>query len=293
MTSPVAVIGLVWDGHDLCRPDLDLFFDMADGLDNLPEVRGEDQLVPFRAGRLSSSRLPHRRPIVANGHAAGPSGATARADLRAYIDEVKGWMDPTVGERILVATLEDGSLRWITCAARNILPGEGWGGEYRALSLEWEAVSDPLWHSSWGTLSLDAGYVLDDLWSLDASAEVIIVPTSTSHAQDIDTLGTAAVDRIRATFTGPSSAAPGLNVTMADGSIVGYTFGATLTAGQTLVIDSYARTVTLAGTNRRDLLTLLAGNQHGEYIRFHTGTNTVRVTGQPAECRIHFTPAWN
>jgi hypothetical protein len=31
MTSPVAVIGLVWDGHDLARPDLDIFFDLAEG----------------------------------------------------------------------------------------------------------------------------------------------------------------------------------------------------------------------------------------------------------------------
>jgi hypothetical protein len=157
MTSPVAVVSLVWDGHDLCRPDLDVFFDIAEGLDSLPETRGEDQLVPFRAGRLSTLRLPHRRPVVANGHVMGPSGSTSRAAFRAYVDEVKGWMDPTIGERILAATLEDGSTRWITCAARNILPGEGLGGDYRAMSLEWEAVSDPLWHGSWGTLTLDEG----------------------------------------------------------------------------------------------------------------------------------------
>ena len=72
---------------------------------------------------------------------------------------------------------------------------------------------------------------------------------------------------------------------------MGFTFGAALTSGQVLVVDNHARTVMRAGVNRRDLLTLLAGNQRGEYARL-VGVAHVRVTGQPAECRIQMTPCW-
>lgn len=290
MTSPLAVVNLNWDGHDLARPDLDVFFDLAEGLDTLPETRGEDQLIPFRAGRLPSSRLPHRRPIVANGHIAGTAGASARASFRAYVDEVKGWMDPTLGERILVATLEDGSTRWITCAARNLLPGDGWAGEFRAMSLEWEAVSDPLWHGSWGTLILDAGYALDAGWTLDQSRELVVVPPGSVHVFEVDVPGTTYVTLIQATFVAPSVGDVGLvNETRSES--VGFT-AVTLGSGDPLVINNEARTVLRAMASLRQFLTLEAGNQHGEYLRLYPGVNRLRVTGQPAELRLVFTPTY-
>lgn len=290
MTSPIAVVNLNWDGHDLARPDLDVFFDLAEGLDTLPEVRGEDQLIPFRAGRLPSSRLPHRRPIVANGHIAGTAGASARASFRAYVDEVKGWMDPTAGERVLVATLEDGSTRWITCAARNLLPGDGWAGEYRAMSLEWEAVSDPLWHASNGFISLDSGLVMDAALALDQDGWVVIIPTADPHVAEFHSLGNADVTSGRVEIDGPSTAAIRVG-NLNTPEFINFTFPA-LTAGQTLVVDSGLRTVTLNGVNARGSLGLGANNQRGEYLRLRPGVNTLQILGHPAEVRVFFTPAY-
>jgi len=286
MTSPVAIVGLTFRGYDPQRPDLDVFFEITEGLDELPEMRGEDQLIPFRTGQLPGLRLAHRRPVVLTGHIMG-SGSAPRSVYRAYVDELKGIFDPAAGPGILAATLPDGTNRWLNAVARNIVGGEGFGGEFRSLSIELEAL-DPYWYGAWGTLALDEGYDLDDGELLDSSAEVVIAPTSTSHAIDIDALGTADIERLRFTFTGPSTSSPGFY-----GASVGFTFGATLTSGQVLVVDNFARTVMLAGVNRRDLLTLLSGNEHGEYARFRVGINSCRVTGFPAECRVQLTPTWN
>ncbi len=287
MTSPLAVIGLVWDGHDLQRADLDVFFEITEGLDTLPEVRGEDQIIPFRVGRLPGLRIPHRRVIDATGHVMGPADATAKAAFRAYVDEVKGWMDPTIGERVLVATLEDGSIRWITCAARNIMGGEGWASEYRAMSLEWEALSDPLWHADWGEWFLDSGLVLDDGWYLDELGNVVITPAATPSpfSATFTALGTTATEAVRVEVDGPSVGAITINVATA--TQLGFTFPA-LAAGEHLVVDNGARTVTLDGVQARGDLGLLPGNVHGEYLHLYPGVNTVLVTGQPAQVRIIF-----
>ncbi len=287
MTSPVAVVGLVWDGHDVQRADLDVFFEITDGLDDLPEVRGEDQLIPFRAGRLPGLRLPHRRPVVAVGHVMGPADATARAAFRAYVDEIKGWMDPTIGERILVATLEDGSTRWITCVPRNILPGEGWASEYRAFSLEWEAVSDPLWHADWGEWFLDSGLVLDDGWYLDEAGHLVITPTGSPFDATFTALGTTATEAVRVEVDGASTGVVGVSNVTAGHPVVGFTHPA-LAAAALLSVDSGTRTVTLGGVQARGNLTLLAGNAHGEYLRLWPGQNVIRVTGTPAQIRVFF-----
>lgn len=286
MSSPVAIVGLVWDGHDLQRPDLNVFFEITEGLDDLPEVRGEDQLIPFRAGRLPGLRLPHRRPIVAVGHVMGPADTTAKAAFRAYVDEIKGWMDPTAGEKALVATLEDGSTRWITCAARNIIGGEGWVSEYRAFSLEWEAVSDPLWRADWGEWMLDSGLALDDGWYLDEVGYLVITPTSSPFDITFNALGTAQTGAVRVEVDGPGTGNVDVsNITLSP--VVGFAV-ATLAGGAHLVVDSGARTVTLNGAQARGSLFLAAGNAHGEYLRLAAGSNTIRVYGTPAQVRIYF-----
>jgi hypothetical protein len=294
MTTPVAVIGLVWypaNGAplDLQRADLDMLFEITEGLDTLPGTRGDDHVLPFRSGLLPASRLADRRPVVAVGHVMGPSGATARAAFRAYVDELKSAIDPTSPPGILVATLEDGTLRWIRAVPRNLIGGDGFGSDFRSFSLEWESL-DPMWHGSWGTLAMDAGYVLDDGEDLDTSAEVVVIPVSTAHEITVDTLGTAEVERIRVRITGPSVGAVSVEVLTAAGP-VGFAFS-TLTAGQELEVDNYARTVLLDGVARRDLLTLRAANRNGEFVRLLAHTNTVRVYGQPAEARILFVPTW-
>lgn len=290
MSSPVAVVGLVWDGHDLQRSDLEVFMEITEGLDDLPETRGEDQLIPFRAGRLPGLRLPHRRPIVAVGHVMGPADATARPAFRAYVDDLHSWMDPTAGEKVLVATLEDGSTRWITCAARNILPGEGWASEYRAFSLEWEAVSDPLWHASNGLVAMDSGLVLDDELLLDSDAAILIVPASGDHFATFWTIGTAEIPDGVIEIDGPSTGVVsfGANWT-ATGSGFSYP---QLAAGETLIVDTGNRTVTIGTVNARGSLVLYPANRHGEYFRLLPGANSLHVTGHPAAIRIRFSAAF-
>lgn len=304
MSTPVAIVGLTFRGYDPQRPDLDVFFEITEGLDELPEMRGEDQLIPFRTGQLPGLRLAHRRPVVLTGHIMG-SGSAPRSVYRAYVDGLKGIFDPAAGPGILAATLPDGTNRWINAVARNIIGGEGFGGEFRSLSIELEAL-DPYWYGAWGTLAMDAGYELDAGEVLDSSAEVVIVPTSANHAIDIDALGTAEIERLRFTMTGPSTGPPGFYVTIG-GVEFGWTFGGpgtiypalVLPAGQVLIVDNYARTVTLNDPGStvlvpyRNLLVLRAGNARGEYARFRVGVNACRVTGFPAECRIQLTPTWN
>lgn len=290
MTSPVAVVGLVWDGHDLQRPDLDVFFEITEGLDDLPEFRGEDQLIPFRAGRLPGLRLPHRRPIVATGHVMGPADATAKAAFRGYVDELKGWLDPTAGERGLVARFEDSSTRWINCAARNIMPGEGWASEYRAFSIEWEAVNSPFWRADWGEWMLDSGLFLDDGWRFDEGAEFVIIPTSDPHDATFTALGTTDTTDVVLEIDGPSTGAVNIGNwrTPASGLVnTGFSHPA-LSAGETLVVDTGNRTVLLDGVQARGDLTLHSANQHGEYIRLCARENVLHIVGQPAEVRIRF-----
>lgn len=135
------------------------------------------------------------------------------------------------------------------------------------------------------------GLFLDDGLFLDASAEVVIVPPT--FQIDLDTLGTADVERVRVAFTGPSVSAPGFVATTAKGEVIGWTFGAALAAGQTLVVDNWARTVLLDGVPRRDLFTALIGNRHGEFARLGRGLNSIFISGQPADARIRFTPTYN
>lgn len=290
MTSPVAVIGLAWDDFDLQRADLDIHFEITEGMDELPTTRGSDQVIPFRRGQLPSPRMAHSRPVVATGWVAGPPTASAKTAYRAYVDSLKARLDPTSLPRVLVATLEDGSKRWILAVPRNLIGGPGLGSDFRPFSIEWEAL-DPYWYGAWGTLALDTGYLLDSDLALDGSAEIAVTPSTGAHALQIDTLGSAEVERLRITLTGPSVAAVGFQAALATGEVVGFTYPA-LAAGQSLVVDNHERLVELSGVNRRDLLTLRADNLHGEYARLSPGINDVRIFGQPTTARIRFTPTY-
>jgi hypothetical protein len=283
MTSPVAVIGLTYDGYDLQRADLDVFFQITEGLDTLPDTRGDDQLIPFRTGRLPQPRMGDRRPIVAMGWVTRPSVSQTSA-YRVYLDGLKAKLEPTGSPRVLVATLEDGSKRWTSAVPRNLLPGDGWGSDFRSFSIEWEAL-DPYWYGTYGTLALDGGLFLDAGWSLDSSTAIVVTGTA-----DFDTLGTAAVERVVVRFTGPSSGSVGIEVGGSDP--VGFMVARTLAAGEVLEVDNDARTALLGGASVRNLMSLYASNQHGEYIRLPAGPVTLNAIGGAAETRVLFSPTY-
>lgn len=291
MTSPVAVIGLAFDDLDLQRADLDLMFVITEGMDELPETRGGDQLIPFRTGQLAQPRMAHRRPVVAEGWVARPSASVASA-YRAYVDSLKLRLEPTALPKLLVATMEDGSKRWVNAVPRNLIGGPALGSDFRPFSIEWEAL-DPYWYGAYGTGTLDSGLYLDAGWYLDGGADLIVAG---SGDYPLANPGTADSEKVRVVVTGPSTGPIGVEVT---GSLpVGFVYGPVLAAGQTLTVDNDARTVDLATAfaptvNGRQDLSLRPGNEHGEYLRLPPGAQTIRVSGNPASTRIHFLPAWN
>lgn len=299
MTSPVGVIGLAYSGYDLQRADLNVMFAISEGLDTLPVVRGVDQLIPFRTGNLAQVRTGDRRSVVATGWVAGAAPAP-EASYRAYLDGLKKVLDPTRLPDILVATLTDGTTRWINAVPRNMLGGEMVGYEMRPLSIEWEAL-DPYWYGSYGYMTLDAGHDLDEGDFLDGGAELIVAGSGDVL---LDTGGSASVERVRIRFVGPSTGPIGVETV---GAVpVGFQIARTLSAFECVEVNNVTRTVeTLADatialswpsgaprTSIRNQMTLSAGNLHGEYIRLPPGPVTLRVTGGASQTRILFTPSY-
>lgn len=290
MTSPVGVIGLTYDGYDLQRADLNVLFQITEGLDELPAVRQSDEIVPFRSGRLASLGIGDHRPIVATGWVAGAAPAP-QASYRAYLDGLKKVLDPARLPATLVATLTDGTMRWIPAVPRSLIGGETIGYEMRPLSIEWDAL-DPYWYSPYGTLTFDSGWSFDTGYYFDGSGEIVL--TAASPIASVSVPGTADVERIRVQFTGPSVGPVGIDV---DG--VGLVMSAPLAAGaggvatHTVTVDNYARTVVdEGGRSVRAQMTLRAGNANGEYLRIKPGLRQFTVFGQPTKTRIQFTPAW-
>jgi hypothetical protein len=290
MTTPVAVVGLVWDDYDVQRADLDIFVEIVEGLDDLPRVRGNDQVIPFRSGRLPVPGIADGRAIVGNGWIAG-GGSVPRVRYRAYLDALKAKLDPTQGPKLLVATLEDGSLRWIHAIPRSLLPGESIGGEFRWFSIEWKAC-DPFWYGIWDVLDLDEGLRLDAGLTLDQARTLVITPTSSPFSFTFDAFGTAEVEKVRIEIDGPSTGAVSLrNLEYATDNSLGFSHPA-LGVGETLVVDTGLRTVTLNDVNARGNLTLFANNRGGEYLRLRPGNNTLRAAGTPAQIRLIFYPTY-
>lgn len=285
MVSALAVVGLNWDGFDVQRADLDIFIEIAEGLDDLPDVRGGDQVIPFRTGRLPVRSIADFRPIIGNGWIAG-SNSTPRAKYRGYLDALKAKLDPTSEPRVLAATLEDGTTRWIRAIPRNLLPGPGIGGEFRTFSIEWKAC-DPYWYGSWGALTLDSGLTLDDGYALDSGGEIVIAGAGD---YTLNTLGSAEVERVQVRFVGPSSGPVGIETVGA--APVGFRIARTLASGEEIAVDNWARTALLGSSSLRNLMTLSPGNRHGEYIRLPAGAVTLRATGAAAQTRIQFLPAY-
>jgi hypothetical protein len=286
VSSPLAIIGLTWtpaggSAHDLAETDLHIIFDGTEGFDDLPDYRGADAIIPFRAGQLAGQRIPHTRQVVATGYVLGAD----RPTFRAYVDSLKGWLDPAAGEGLLSAVFEDGSTRWITCRPVDLVPGQGGvPSAMQPFSISWLAVSDPMWHADWGAWMLNAGLFLNDGLYLNEGTSVVITPTASPFdAAAFTALGTTNVDDVAVEIDGPTTGA--LTVTNLTNGFA-FTHPA-LAGGTTLVVDSGARTVLLDAVQARQNLTLAAANG-AAYFRLAAGSNAIRVAGQPAEVRITF-----
>lgn len=271
--------GFTWQGVDL-RPDHRRWrFWIAQGRDELPAVRKTSDLVPFRRGRLHKAGIADTRQLELRGYIQEP---TLEA-FQATKDMLKGLLDPELeAPGTLVDPQDDGTQRWIYAVPSSLMSKFGGAGT-RILSIELEAL-DPYWYGSNGFITLDSDLLMDGGLFMDADATITINPTSGVYDYSFNTLGTADTTKVRLEIDGPSEE----TVTIGNVSIPGSPGFAypPLTAGQTLVVDSGLRLVTLDGVNARAGLSIPPQNRHGEYIRVRPGSNTFHILGKPAEVRV-------
>ncbi len=276
-----------WEGFDLAPAHRRWRFWIAQGRDDLPGARTSADLIPFRRGRLHQPATADVRRLELRGYIT----ETDLAGLLATRDEIKRLLEPERDDPgILTDTFEDGSIRWIRAIPRSA--DATYAGQAKRLySILLEAL-DPFWYGAWGSLALDVGADLDDGYVLDGSADLVVVPTSPAHVVEIDAFANAEIERVRVTFTGPSVSGPGVELVRPGASAIGFQMATALAAGEVLVVDNWARTAAIGTVPRRADMALRDGNRHGEYVHLLPRANTIRITGQPAEARLQFTPTF-
>lgn len=144
MPSAAAAVGLTYDTTDLQAADLGLFLELVSGLDDSPEVRGVDVVVPYADGRTARPRRFDYRRIVLGGHvmSTGDDEDDARAVYRATRRALAILFDPTREPATLEATTEDGEVwaieaRPLSLVALTVVPGH-----LATVSVELEAVAE-------------------------------------------------------------------------------------------------------------------------------------------------------
>jgi hypothetical protein len=146
MTSPVALIALIFDGVDLQPADHQWFFEIERGLDDVPTVRGKDTVIPGAEGRFEQNRKIDTLSIVLKADVTADPALTDVDDIRASYREnmstIRALFAPDRARALLEVLLEDGSTRTISARPINILPGLYIGSEYRTLNIELEGSGD-------------------------------------------------------------------------------------------------------------------------------------------------------
>lgn len=114
------------------------------GLDDGPEVRGVDTVVPGSAGRIPRSRVWDHRTIELEGFVggAGASEAVQRADMRSMLEALRTLFDPTRAPASLVIGLEDGGTATISARPLNMLCPATIASVRERVNIELEAVED-------------------------------------------------------------------------------------------------------------------------------------------------------
>lgn len=111
MTNAIASIGLTYAAADIQRADLGIFLQITEGLNEVPDVRGKDVVVPSLAGQIPRNRVMHQIKIVLTGVVCG-NGTTEgdrRADYRAQSLFLRTLFASTRDPANLVAVLEGSS----------------------------------------------------------------------------------------------------------------------------------------------------------------------------------------
>lgn len=146
----VPITALTFASTVLMRTD-GLFLQLKRGFGEVPLVRGVDQLVPRRSGRIPRSRVADKLSIELEGYVRGipDEGDNDPTEPEAYytlVDELVTLFDPTADERTLSFLHPDGSTRSISC---RVVPPLLWDeiipGRLAKLNVALEAVDDPSW----------------------------------------------------------------------------------------------------------------------------------------------------
>jgi len=146
MTSPVAVIGLTYDGTDIQASNLSVFFQIRRGINEAPTVRGTDITVPALAGRIARNRIVDMLSIELVGQVTTDPAQTdpddAKASYRNNWQTVRALFATNRDPAALVATLEDGTIQTIQARPLNITVPLEMPGWFAQVTIELEGYGD-------------------------------------------------------------------------------------------------------------------------------------------------------
>lgn len=136
-------------GLELRPADTSMHFTIHRGFDDVPEVRGKDDVAPALAGRVVRNRVADRLIIELRGVILG-SGATedaARQNYRATVNSLKNVLDRTLppGDLVVYAPTMGLASGTATISVRHVnsVWGDWVAGLHRKVSIELECVSSP------------------------------------------------------------------------------------------------------------------------------------------------------
>lgn len=139
MTSEAAAIALEYAGEDIQDQDLGIFLEIVHGLNETPEVRGVDTVVPGAPGRVAGSRVFDRFTIHLEGWVTGGASGGAAA-FRANMAFLQSLFSPTRTPATLRAVLEDASVAEVTARPLSIAGGAQPVPDALPISVELEAI---------------------------------------------------------------------------------------------------------------------------------------------------------
>lgn len=144
MTTSLAAIGLTYGAVDIQQSDLGIFLEITAGLDDSPDVRGIDVVVPGADGQVARPRRFDHRRILLAGHVMGNGDdeTTRRTAYRSLRQTLSALFDATADPADLVATLEDDSTATIPCRTLSLVAIEVIPSEFANVSIELLAVED-------------------------------------------------------------------------------------------------------------------------------------------------------
>lgn len=146
MTNAAASIALTFAGVDVQHDDFGIFLEITQGLNEGPEVRGQDFVIPSVVGRTATNRKADRRRILLSGivRGNGTTHADQQADYRDMVETFQALFSPASDPAELAATLENGSVKTINARVLNVAWNEAIQSLFAFVSVEMESV-DPEW----------------------------------------------------------------------------------------------------------------------------------------------------